>query len=230
MTDRWKRLVPPVAGVAMVITIVVAIALGNTPDAGSSGTKVLSYFTSHHGRMNADIILLAYSSAAAVVFYAGLASYLRRRGSDLLATITIVGGAIMAVGFALGAGTTAAINDHSGKLSADAAQALNNLNEDIFFVALFGGLALATLATGISILRTNAMPKALGIITVVVGVVSVSGIGSWFGFMASGPLTLVLAGYLYQRTGQPEQITLPDVPEQRAETPAPRRSRTKASG
>jgi hypothetical protein len=213
----------------MVAALVVAVAIGSTPDAGSSGTKVVDHFTSHHGRMNADIVLLAYSSVMAVAFYAGMASYLRRRGSDLLATITVVGGAIMAVGLCLAAGATEAINDHTSKLSPDAAQALNNLNEDIFFVAIFSGMALVTLAIGLSILRTQAMPKALGIITVIVGVVALSGIGSWFGFMAGGPLTLVLAGYLYQRTGQPEQITMPDVPDQRAAEPAaPRRSRAKA--
>lgn len=229
MADRWKQIVPPVAGVGMVATLVVAIALGNTPDVGSSGEKVVSYYTSHHGRMNADIVLVAYSALMAIVFYAGLGSYLRRRGSDLLATIVVVGGAVMAGGLAIGAGATAAINEHPGKLSTSAAQALNAVNEDIFFVAALGGLALATLATGISILRTKAMPKALGIVTVIVGVVAISGIGSWFGFMASGPLTLVLAGYLYQRSGQPDQITMPDVPDQRAAEPAaPKRSRAKA--
>jgi len=40
----------------------------------------------------------------------------------------------------------------------------------------------------------------------------------------------VIAGYLYQRTGQPESITMPDVPDQRASAPtveAPK-SKTKA--
>jgi hypothetical protein len=229
MADRWKQIVPPVAGVGMVAAFVVAIALGNTPDVGSSGEKVISYYTSHHGRQNASICLVAYGSIMAVVFYAGLASYLRRRGSDLLATLTLVGGALLAVGMAIGAGAIAAINEHPEKLSTGAAQALNAVAEDIFFVAALGGLALATLATGISILRTKAMPKALGIVTVVVGVVAISGIGSWFGFLGAGPLTLVLAGYLYQRTGQPESITMPDVPDQRTAEPAtPRRARTKA--
>lgn len=209
----------------MVAAVVVAISLGNTPDVGSSGAKVINYYSSHHGRANADIVLLAYGSVMAVVYFAGLGSYLRRRGSDLLATLTVVGGALLAAGIAIGAGTTAAINEHPNKLGADAAQALNAVNEDIFFVIALAGLALATLATGISILRTKAMPKALGIVTVVVGVVAFSGIGSWIGFMACGPLTLVLAGYLYVCTGRPEQITMPDVPEQRAEAPAPRRSR-----
>jgi hypothetical protein len=229
MTDRWKRLVPPVAGVALVAGLVAAVIIGNTPDAGSSGTKVVNYFTSHHGRTNADVVLLAYSSLMAVVFYTGMATYMRSRGADMLATITVVGGAILATGLGIAAGATEAVNDHTSKLSTGAAQALNNINEDIFFVAVFGGLALATLAMGISFLRTNAMPKALGIITVIVGVVAVSGIGSWFGFMGAGVLNLVLAGYLYQRTGRPESITIPDVPDQRAAEPAtPKRSRAKA--
>lgn len=229
MTDRWKRLVPPAAGVAMVAVIVVGIALGNTPDAGSSGAKVLQYYSSHHGRSNAEVFLFGYSAVFAVVFYTGMASYLRKRGSDILSTLTIVGGSLMAVGLALGAGTTAMLADKTSKLSADAAQALNQVNEDLFFVALFAGVMVATLAIGISILRTKAMPKALGIVTVVVGIGAVSAIGAWFAFMASGPLTLVLAGYLYQRTGQPQQITMPDVPDQRAAEPAaPKRSRAKA--
>jgi hypothetical protein len=214
----------------MVALLVIGIAMSNTPDAGSSGAKILRYYGSHHGRMNATVVLIGYASVMTIVFYAGMASYLRRRGSDLLATLTVVGGAVMAVGLAIGAGTTAAINDKTSKLSADAAQALNQISEDLFFVALFAGLAVATLSIGISSLRTKALPKALGIVTVVVGAVSISGIGSWFGFMGAGVLNLVLAGYLYQRTGQPESITLPDVPEQRAAEPAarPRRSRAKA--
>jgi hypothetical protein len=211
----------------MVVALVVAITVGTTPDSGSSGAKVLAYFQSHHGRQNADVLLLAYASAMALVFYTGLASYLRRRGSDILATLTVVGGAVMAVGMALGAGSTAALTDKTSKLTPAAAQALNQVNEDIFFVALFSGLAVATLAIGISILRTKAMPKALGIITVIVGVVALSGIGSWFGFMASGPLTLVLAGYLYQRSEQ-DPITMPDVPGQRAAEPAVEQAKTKA--
>lgn len=229
MTDRWKRVVPPAAGIAFVALIVVGIALSNTPGSGSSGAKVLAYYESHHSRTGASVFLFGYAAVCAIVFYAGMASFLRRRGSDLLATLTLVGGAVQAVGLALGAGSTAALTDSTRKISPDAAQALNQVNEDIFFVALFAGLMIATLAIGISVLRTKAMPKALGIITVVVGVVAVSGIGAWFAFMGSAPLTLVLAGYLYKRTGQPDTITMPDVPSQRevaAETQT--RSRAKA--
>lgn len=229
MTDRWKRLAPPVAGVLFVALVVLGIAMSNTPDAGSSGEKVIAYFKSHHDRSNIALLALGYGAVMAIVFFAGVGSYLRRRGSDLLATLTVVGGALLAVGLGLGAGATAALSDKTGKLTPAAAQALNQVSEDIFFVVLFGGLMIATVSMGLAMLRTKSMPKALGIVTLVVGIGAVSGIGAWFAFMATGPLVLVISGYLYQRTGQPEMITMPDVPDQRAaEAPAPRRSRAKA--
>lgn len=230
MTDRWKRLVPPVAGVGLVGCVVTCFVLmGGSPSAGDSGAKVLAWFTAHHDRANVAAYFFAYACATTVVFYAGMASYLRRRGSQMLSTVTIAGGVVMASGMAVAAGLLGAITDHTSKLGDNTLQALNQIGSDAPFLALIVGSAVATLAIGIASLRTQAFPKALGIVTVIVGVVQVLGPISWFGFMATGPLTLVWAGYLYQRTGQPDAITLPDVPEQRAETPAaPRRARAKA--
>jgi hypothetical protein len=176
------------------------------------------------------VVLLGYAAVFAVIYFVSVASYLRGRGADLLATLTLVGGVLMAVGLGLGAGTSAALGDHTDRLSASAAQALNQVQEDLFFVTLFGGLMLATLAMGIAMLRTKALPKALGIVTVIVGVVAASAVASWFAFMATGPLTIVIAGYLYHRLGQPPTVTMPDVPAPRAadetaETPSKARSK-----
>ena len=228
MADRWKRLVPPVAGVLFVALVVLGIALSNTPDVGSSGAKVLGYYRSHHDRTNIALLALGYGGLMAVVFFAGVASYLRRRGSEMLATLTVIGGALMAVGLGLGAGAMAALNDKTGRLSPDAAQSLNQISEDIFFVVLFAGLILATVSMGLAMLRTKSMPKALGIVTLVVGVGALTGIGAWFAFMATGPLVLVIAGYLYQRTGQQDAITMPDVPGQRSAEPSTEQAKTKA--
>ena len=216
MTDVWKRRVPLIAGVAFVAAVVAAVVTGNSPGAGTSGAKVIAYYKTHNGRASADVLLLGYGAVMAVIFYANLASFLRSRGSDLLATLTLAGGVLLAAGLMIGAGSSAALTDKTSSLSTGAAQALNQINEDIFFVALFAGLMLATMAIAIAILRTKALPKALGIVTLVVGIVAVSGVGAWFAFMATAPLTLVLAGYVYQRQGQPASITMPDVPAQRA--------------
>ena len=232
MTDRWKRIVPPVAGIGLVACIVAAfILMGGSPGAGDSGAKVAAWFGSHHGRAVAASFFFAYACAVAMVFYVGMAGYLRRRGSHLLSAMTAAGGIVLAGGLAAGAGLLAAITDSTGKLGDSTLQTLNQIGSDAPWLAMIVGSAVATLSIGIASLRTQAFPKALGIITVVVGVVQVAGPVSWFGFMATAPLTLVWAGFLYQRTGQPDTITMPDVPAQRdvaAEASAPSRSRAKA--
>ncbi|MDQ1704197.1 MAG: hypothetical protein QOF18_563 [Frankiaceae bacterium] len=216
MTDRWKRLAP-LSGVVMVGLIVALLNVtANTPSTDTSGAKVLSYYSSHVGRQHAGIVLAAYAALFALVYFISVARYLRSRGADVLATTTVAGALLFAAGLTLAAGTSAILSDHVTSLSPASAQTLNLVQSNLWWPTMMVGLALATLGMGVSMLRTKAVPKALGIITVVVGVVAISGIGSWFAFLATGPLTLVIAGFVYQRLGRPESITLPDVPEQRA--------------
>ena len=207
--DRFKRLAP-LAGVLMVAGVFVTIAVGNTPDSTASGTRVLAFYEHHHTAVYVACFFLAYAAAAAVLYFVSVASYLRRCGSDVLATTTVVGGAICAGGMLLGAGALGASNDAPGRMSAETARTLNIIQSDLFAPALFAGLAIATLSMGVAMLRTNALPKALGIITVVVGVVAFSAIGTWPAFMASGILTIVIAGFVYQRLGRPQEIRIPD--------------------
>jgi FtsH-binding integral membrane protein len=230
MAQRWKRLTPPLAGVALVALVVVGLFLQDTPDADSSGAKVIDYYTSHEGKTGASLIMFGYAGVMSIIFYSGVATYLRRRGAELTATLMVAGGVVFGASLCLASGTAAVLLDKTDKMSPDVAQALNRVSEDLFWVMMIAGLMIATLSMGIAMLQTKSMPKALGIATVVVGVVAASGIGGWFAFLGSGPLILVIAGYLYQRTGQPEAITLPDVPDQRTSAPsveAPK-SKTKA--
>jgi hypothetical protein len=228
MTDRWKRLIPPLAGVGLVGCVVTAFVLmGGSPGAGDSGAKVTAWFTSHHDRAVTAGYFFAYACAVAVVFYIGMAGYLRRLGSQVLAALTAAGGIVMAGGLVFGSGLLIAMTDSTSKLGDNTVQTLNQLGSDAPWMAMVVGSAVATLAIGIASLRTQAFPKALGIVTVVVGVVQVLGPISWFGLMATAPLTLVWAGYLYQRTGQPASITIADVPDQRAAEPAAPKSRAR---
>lgn len=232
MTDRWKRVIPPAAGVVLVAGFIVSLSLmSGSPGAGDSGAKVRAWFESHHNRAIATSVLMTYGAGLSVAYFTGFAAYLRRRGSQVLAALTATGGILIAVGLLGAAGMLLTITDHTSKLSDGTLQAINQIGSDAPFLAIVAGSALATLSIGIASVRTQALPKVLAIITVVVGVVQVAGPLTWFGFLGSGALTLVLAGYLYQLTGRPETITMPDVPEQRetaAETPTQSRPRAKA--
>jgi hypothetical protein len=215
MSDRFKR-IAPLSGVITVALMVVALSLPSTPDSAASGAKVLAFYRDHHTSVYLSAMLIAYAGVIGLLYFTSVASYLRRFGSDVLATLTVVGAALFAAGCLTAAGAVAAANDGPKHFSADMARTLNVLQNDLFFPMVLGGLGVATLCMGVAMLRTHALPKALGIVTTVVGVVGVSGIFSWFAFMASGPLTLVIAAYVYQRLGRPATVTLPEVPGQRA--------------
>ncbi|MBV9291225.1 MAG: hypothetical protein JO222_02155 [Frankiales bacterium] len=227
MVDRWKRLAP-LAGVVMVGCLVGVLATGSSPGADASGARVLQYFNHHHHATQVGLVLCAVAAAAGILYFASIARLLRDAGSQLLAQTTMAGGIIFSVAFTLAAGTAAILTDHQDKLGLSTLQTLNVIQNDLWWPSMIVGLAVATLSMGVAMLRTKAMPKALGIITTIVGVVAFTGIGSWFAFLGSGPLVLVIAGYAYQRMGMPQSITMPDVPGQRAVTEAPASEESKA--
>ena len=228
MMDKYKR-VAPLAGVLMVALVVVTLSMPQTPDSNASGEKVVAFFTKHHDAMNVASSCIVYAGVVAVLYFLSVASFLRRHGSQLLATATGVGGIITASGLLVGGGMLFAANDAVKHQAPATAQALNILQDDAFVPLMFAGVGIATLCMGVAMLRTRALPKALGIITTIVGVAAFSWIGAWFAFLASGPLTLVIAGYVYVRSGRPDEITLPEVPKAResVET-APAKARAKA--
>ena len=214
MADRWRRLAP-LSGFVFVALVVVSIMISDTPDVGDGPAKVAAYYAAHDGTTIATVVMLAYGALFAVVFFTSAGQFFRDAGAQTLATLTVVGGVLFAVGCGLGAGTSAALTDANGHFAATQMQVLNAVSEDLFWPITVGGMILATLAMGAAILRTRALPKWLGIVTVVVGVVGISGIGSWFGFMGSGLTTLAIAGFIYARMSSPQTISLPDVPDQR---------------
>jgi hypothetical protein len=226
MADRWKRLAP-LSGFVFVALVVVSIAVsGDQPDLGAGPAEIAAYYASHDGVTTAQVVMLAYAALAACVFFASVGQFLRDRGAQLMATLTLVGGVLFAVGLGLAAGMSAALTEAQGHFTASQMQVLNAVSMDLFWPLTIGGMIMATLAMGAAILRTRALPKALGIVTLVVGIVGISGIGSWFGFMGAGVTTLVIAGFVYARLGQPATVSLPDVPGQRVTVDTPDKATT----
>jgi len=214
MYERVRRLTPW-SSVLMVAGVLVALAMPATPDSTASGAKVLAFYQRHHDAMYVAATALVVAALAGILFFITCATFLRRRGADMLATACAVGAGIFGTGLLFASGTLLAANDSPSRMSADMARTLNLLQNDIWAPAMFGGIGIAVLCIGVSTLRTRALPKALAIIATVVGVATLSGIGSWFAFMACGPLSLVVAGYVSARWEEPRQITLPDVPAAR---------------
>jgi subtilisin family serine protease len=205
--SRWA----PLAGVAYVVLFAVLLfGTPGTPDLGDSSAKIIHDYSSHRGAMQVSVYLLAYCAVFMVVFFAALTSYLRRMGADVLARVAFAGSVIVAAGFGIGAGATSMLTHKSVPLDAGTAQTLNLIDNDLPFIALFVGLLLAMIATGVAVLGTNALPAWMGWVAIVAGVAS--GVGSfvsWIALMLASLWILVASVMLYQRMNAESGAAMP---------------------
>jgi hypothetical protein len=118
-------------------------------------------------------------------------------GLGRLSAVAFGGGLLLAAGMLSFAGFGFALGDTADDLTPDAAQALNALNSDFFFLVA-AGLATLMISTGIIGIRSRVLPAWLAWIALVIGVVSLTPLG-FFAFLAF-LLWTVVASVLVWRT------------------------------
>jgi len=200
--STFLRRITPLAGVALGVLILVAFLLsGNSPSSSATGQHVIDWYTKHHDAQVATAFLLAYAGLLALIFGASLRSYLRAR-SDSTAAIDVgfAGFVVFATGVAIFGGLGFALTDHTSKYETAAAQALNILDDDLF-VTILVGLAALLLASGFVIVVSGALPKWLGWVTLVIGVVVMTPIG-FFGLLAFLAWSAVVGVWVFIREGK----------------------------
>jgi hypothetical protein len=195
----------PLAGIAFLAILVVAIILGggDTPNADDSIRTIKAYYAD-----NDDKVMLGDGlGSIAVLFLVWFAASLRRTvyrvegGDGRLATLILVGGAAAATGAWVVFGIDFAVADVSDDVGGVALQSLNALNNS-FFLPLAGGWALFMLASGFAIVKTGALPRAFGWIALVLGVTGVTPIG-FFSLLIGLLWVGVVSVLLYMREGRP---------------------------
>ncbi len=201
MLDRWGRLGSLVAGVLFVVLLAVGFVLsGNTPNSDSSGLKVISYYHSHNGRLTAAAYLITLSLFFGLFFFGSLRGYLRQSAvAERLAAVALAGGVLFAAAGALAAGSLFALADVPAKLTSGAAQALNVIQSDLATGALLAGLGVVYMASGLAIERSRLLPRWLGWVSIVLGVVALTPIG-WLTLFALAVWTLIVSALIYRRS------------------------------
>jgi hypothetical protein len=202
MADRWARLATPILGVVFVVLVLVSIFVGsnNTPDSNWSGQRVIAFYVQHrHDQKVADLIG-SISFGFLVYWTATVRSYLRRsERAEGASTLMLVGASLFAVGFLTVFGVDFALADVPRSLVPGAAQALNVLENDLWFGIPIGGGVWA-IAGGIAILRGAQLPKWLGWVAVVLGVV-VDSPALFFALFALLLWVLIVSFLVYRRSG-----------------------------
>jgi len=162
-----QRLVP-LSGVAAVLALVASLAVaGSTPAADASTAKVVSFYTEHDAAQVASAILLGFGALFLLVFVALLAG----RFGGGLGALCLGGGVLIASGFALFACLALALGQLADDLDPAALQALNVLNQALFYPVTIGASAVL-LAGGIVSLTTGLLPRWLGRPALVLAVVA----------------------------------------------------------
>ena len=193
---RWA----PLTGAAFVALLVASFILsGSTPDPDDSAQKVVTFYKDHDTKEIVSAILGAYGTLFFVFFAGVLRGTLRRTepGPGTLSAVTFGGGIVAAVGGLIFAALTFTLADLADKLDPSAMQALNALSGDFFF-PLAVGIGAFQIASGIATVRWGPLPRWLGWVGILIGVVAVTPAG-FFGILASLAWILVTSIVLATR-------------------------------
>ena len=194
---RISRWFPPFTGIVFVaISITVTILIGQGQDAtDKTAQEIVNHYADHKDKEMIASILIGF--AAIFILYFG--GWVRRVLRDaegpggILSAVAFGGAVVFSAGAAVGGSIHFALADLADEsvMSPVAIQAINGIDFDMF---LFFPVGLGTmiLATGISAVRHDAMPKWMGWVSVVLGVIFISPF-FWVVFFV-GPLWFLIVG------------------------------------
>ena len=194
-----KKLVP-LSGVLAVLAIIAAFLVsGDTPDDDASLDTIASYYIDNDSALQFTGLLLFLGAFFFLIFSTKLFGILRREEGETggLSAFGFAGGILFAVGLTIFAGLNFAGGTAAEDLDPVALQTINILNNNLFF-PLELGVAVFYLASGIGIVKTGMLPKWLGWVAVVAGVVALTPAG-FVSFLLLGLWTIVVSVMLAMR-------------------------------
>jgi hypothetical protein len=195
---RWLAL----CGVVWPILVVLAFTAvgGDSPDDKASAAKVVSYYRDHKNQSLIAAVMVTIGAVLLVLFAARLHEVLRGEGSrnSGMPNAAFGGAVILASGLFLLAAVHFALVQAADHRFAGAAQTINVIDNNDFFV-LVGGIAILMLASGIATVHEPVLPRWLGWAAIVIGVLALAGPVGFFGAILSVIWMFVVAIMLLAR-------------------------------
>ncbi len=186
-----KRLLP-VAGIVFVGLIVASLLVGgNTPGDTASGAKLASYYDAHQTRVMLAAFLLAATAPFLIAFVASLATRWADGDRFSVWQLMLVGGSVLAAAaFGITALLTMGLAEAPDKLSGNALQAVNVLNEStwMMFNPALGVMMLGAAGT---LLSRPAGHRWLGWVALALGVFLFVPFADFVALLATGAWIIV---------------------------------------
>lgn len=174
-----KETLAPLTGVAFFVLAFIGFAVsGEPPTADEPVQEIVDHYTDNKDSVIAGSFLAGF----ALVFLIFFGGYLRKVLSaaegegGVLSAVSLVGVAIVAVGGAIDLTISIALAETVDDIEPTSVETLQAL-WDNDFVPIAIGIVVFLFATGISVVRHGALPRWLGWVAIVLGVVGLTPIG-----------------------------------------------------
>ena len=191
---RSREWLVPLTGVGFVLLGIVSFIVGGEPKSADEPVReIVDYYVDNKD----SIQVAAFIGVAATLLLVFFGAYLRRvlraaaPEGEILSLVSFLGLVVVAVGFAIDTTILIALSEAADDIDPVAVQSLQAL-WDNDFVPLVLGVLMFLWATGLAVIRTGALPKWLGWVMVVLGVVALTPIG-FVAAIGAAILVLVLS-------------------------------------
>jgi len=177
-----------------------AISKANSLSSTASGSQVIGFYAAHHAGQTTSDILLTVGFAMFLIFAGSVGDRLRQGDHrEPFGAIALVAAGVLTAGALAFFSVDFALASGYGQLTPDAAQALNLLAFRLVLPACAGALVFGV-AAGLAVIRSAIVPRWLGVIAIVIGLVGMSPLLA-VALMALYAWTLVVAVILVARAG-----------------------------
>jgi uncharacterized membrane protein len=192
--DRSNEWLVPLTGVAFFVVGIVAFLIGGEPKSADDPVReIVDFYVDNKDSVQISAVAATVAGVLLVFFGAYLRKVLRAAGGEgeILSLVAFIGLVLVALGVAIDSTISFALSEAAEDVNPVAVQALQALWDNDFLPIQLGVLAFLW-ATGIAVIRTGVLPKWVGWLMVVLGIVGATPIG-FVSSLASALLVLALS-------------------------------------
>jgi len=184
----------PLTGVAFILVGIIGFIISGEPKSADEPMKdIVDFYVDNKDSVQLGAIVGVVAGLLLIFFGAYLRKVLHAAAGEgeILSLVSFVGLVVVAVGFAIDGTISFALAEAADDVDPVAVQALQALWDNDFVPIILGVLAFLW-ATGISVIRSGALPKWLGWVMILLGIVGVTPIG-FVAAIGAAILVLVLS-------------------------------------
>jgi hypothetical protein len=177
--NNGKEWLAPLTGVAFVVVLIVGFAIGGEPPGADEGAQeVVDFYADNKDSVQVGAAMAAIAGTFLIFFAGYLRKVLRAAEGEtgMLSLVAFIGAVTIAIGAAIDGMLSFAMAEAAEDVEPGAVLALQTL-WDNDFMPLALGVQVLLVASGISIARHGPLPKWLGWVAIVFGVIAVTPIG-----------------------------------------------------